>query len=352
MKIALVIPTFLSGGMERVMSELANQWAQEEIHVDLVFLVKHKPFYPINEKLNSISMPSFSYKKKTLSKLIYKIKLLFYLRRKYQSLKPDVILSFGEGYNLFVILSTIGTKIKIYVSNRSNPFKKLPFMLQIFEKILYPLTDGIFVQTSLGKKVVYNKVKHKNIKIIPNPIKRIPKIDIKKRNIILNIGRLVPEKDQANLIKIFHEIDQKDWELHIIGDGPLKGKLTKQIEEYGLQRKIKLLGSKKDLSPYLSQSKIFAFSSISEGYPNALCEAMAFPLPCISFDCDAGPRDIIKDGINGFLIEKNNVKDYKSKLLQLMNSEKLRNNLSQKSLVIRDSQSIEEISQMMLKNFE
>ncbi|MEW7279393.1 glycosyltransferase [Aquimarina sp. 2201CG1-2-11] len=352
MKIVLVIPTFLSGGMERVMSELANHWAHEGVHVDLIFLVDHEPFYQISEKLNSVSMPSFGYKKNVLSKLFYKVKLLFYLRRKYKNLNPDVVLSFGEGYNLFVILSTLGTKKKIYVANRSNPFKKLPFMLKMFEKVLYPIAEGIFVQTSLAKEVVYNKIKHENIKVIPNPIKVIPKAKVEQKNIILNVGRLVPEKDQANLIKIFYEMNLNDWELHIVGDGPLRNNLEKLIEEYGLQSRVKLLGSKKDLSPYFSQSKIFAFSSISEGYPNALCEAMAFPLACISFDCDAGPRDIIKDGMNGFLIEKNNVENYKAKLLQLIHSEELRNNFSQESVRIRDAQSIKEIGHMMFNSFE
>ena len=351
MKIALVIPTFLSGGMERVMSELANYWSNEDIHVDLIFLVQHKPFYLINEKINTVSMPSFSYKKNAVSKLLYKIKLLFYLRKKYKSLKPDVILSFGEGYNLFVILSILGTNKKIYVSNRSNPFKKLPLVLKIFEKILYPIANGIFVQTSVAKTVMYGKVKHKNIIVIPNPIKVIPKIKTEKKNIILNVGRLVPEKDQANLIRIFYEIDQKNWELHIIGDGPLKNKLAKQIREYGINDKVKLLGSQKDLSSFFSQSKIFAFSSISEGYPNALCEAMAFPLPSISFDCDAGPGDIIKNEINGFLVEKNNNREYKDKLLQLIKTQELRDRFMIESVSIKDSQSIEKIGQKILKCF-
>ncbi len=351
MKIALVIPTFLSGGMERVMSELANHWGDEEVHVDLIFLVKHEPFYLINDKLNSVSMPSFGYKKNVISKLFYKVKLLFYLRRKYKNLNPDVVLSFGEGYNLFVILSTLGTRKKIYVANRSSPFKELPFILKIFEKILYPIADGVFVQTSLAKKVIYEKLKHKNIKVIPNPIKIIPQISVQKKNIILNVGRLVPEKDQSNLINIFYEMDLKDWELHIVGDGPLRNKLEKLIEEYGLHSRIKLLGSQKDLSPYLSQSKIFAFSSISEGYPNALCEAMAFPLPCISFDCDAGPRDIIKDQVNGFLVEKRNNEEYKAKLLELIRNEELRERFMKASINIRESHSIEKISNRILKSF-
>ncbi|WP_299434144.1 glycosyltransferase [uncultured Aquimarina sp.] len=348
MRITLVIPTFKQGGMERVMSELADYWSNNSMHIDLVFLVKHKPFYEVNENLNSVSTPNFTYKKNLISKFLYKIKLLFYLRNKYKNLKTDVVLSFGEGYNSFVLLSGLGTRVNVFVSNRSNPFKELSLSLRIFQKMLYPTAKGIFVQTSLAKEIMLKKIQHKNIILMPNPVKIIHRVDAVKRNIVLNVGRLVPEKDQLTLIRIFDEINRKDWELHIIGDGPLRSQLENEIRTRKLEENVKLLGIKRDLSVYMSKSKVFAFTSISEGYPNALCEAMAFPLACISFDCDAGPRDIIEDGENGFLIDKNNDELYKKRLLELMDSDELQNNFMSKSINIRNDQTIERISEEIL----
>ncbi|MBS9461267.1 glycosyltransferase [Flagellimonas sp. 389] len=348
MRTALIIPTFLSGGMERVMNELANYWAIEGVHIDLIFLVRHTPFYSINGKVNSISMPSLGYKKNVFSKLFYKIYLFFFLKKRYKNLKPDVILSFGEGYNAFVILSALGDKIDVFVSNRSNPLKILPTSRRILQKILYTKAKGIFVQTSLAEKVLKEKIGHDNIIIMPNPIKIIPKIDIQRRNIILNVGRLVKEKNQIGLIRIFDEIENEGWELHIIGEGPLRALLENEIEKRKLEKSVKLLGVKEDLSKYMSQSKIFAFTSISEGYPNALCEAMAFPMPCISFDCNSGPRDILQDGKNGFLIESENNISYKERLYKLMNSEDLRDRFMKEASLIRNEQTIDVIGNRIM----
>lgn len=350
MRITLTIPTFEQGGMERVMNELSSYWADQGLHIDLIFLVNHKPFYKINKQLKSVSFPNFHYKKNVFSKFVYKLKLFFFLRKKYRSLKTDVVLSFGEGYNSFVLLSSLGMGISVFVSNRSNPLKKQSLSLSLLEKFLYPRASGILVQTSFAKRLMQKKVRHNNIILIPNPIKIIPNTkEVDKKNIILNIGRLVPEKDQLTLIRIFSEIEHKNWELHIIGSGPLRRTLEKEIKTLKMESHVKLLGSKEYLSPYMSKSSIFAFTSISEGYPNALCEAMAFPLPCIAFDCDAGPKDILINNENGFLIDRNNIDQYKRNLMRLMTSKDLRANFMNNAVLIRDNQTIDIIALKILE---
>lgn len=333
------------------MSELANYWAKNGEHIDLIFLVKHTPFFDRSSKLKSVSEPHFSYDKNILSKFFYKIRLLFFLRKKYKELGTDVILSFGEGYNSFVLLSALKTKINVYISDRSNPKKTLSPSLKAFKKFLYPKAKGILAQTTFAKEILYEYTKHENILLVPNPIKIIPSIDLEKRNIILNVGRLVKEKDQLTLIRMFSKISNNDWELHIIGDGPLRNMLEDEITRLNLKESVKLLGSQKDLSKYFSESKIFAFTSISEGYPNALCEAMAFPLASISFDCDAGPRDIINNNVNGILIEKNDFKNYIFNLKKLMESEDLRKELTHNSIKIARKQSLPKISNKILNEF-
>ncbi|ELR68647.1 hypothetical protein C900_00158 [Fulvivirga imtechensis AK7] len=351
MKITLVIPTFVQGGMERVMSELANYWSNEGLNIDIIFLVNHEPFFEINKKVNSIAMPEFTYSKSSISKIVYSLRLILFLRRKVRKIKPDVILSFGEGYNSFVLLSTLGLKADVYVSNRSNPLKRQNFLLSTYERILYPRAKGILAQTSLAKKILYNKLKHENIFVVPNPTKVIPRIECKKENIILNVGRLVPEKNQLTLITVFNQVRYEDWQLHIVGDGPLKGALEEEINTLGLQNSVKLLGAKKNLSKYYSRARIFALTSISEGYPNALCEAMAFPLACISFDCNAGPRDIIKNGTNGFLIKEGDIYEYANKLQMMMKSDELQKKFTSESIKLREVHSTQIIANRILNAF-
>jgi glycosyltransferase involved in cell wall biosynthesis len=240
----------------------------------------------------------------------------------------------------------------VYVSDRSNPKAPLGLSLKIFQKLLYPRAKGIFAQTSLSKELLYKHTGNKNILLVPNPIKVIPNLNIDRKNIILNVGRLVEEKDQLTLIRMFANISIKGWELHIVGEGPLRGLLEKEINELGLEDSVKLLGRQKDLSKYFSRSKIFAFTSISEGYPNALCEAMAFPLACISFDCDAGPRDIIKNQENGFLVNMGDTEAYEKKLIELISSDELQQKLCTESIKIAHKQTVDVIGDYILKEFK
>ncbi|MBR9855644.1 MAG: glycosyltransferase family 4 protein [Algicola sp.] len=348
LKLGLVIPTFKQGGMERVMSELADHWSENDQCISLIFLVDHEPFYKINDKIQKVFWPNFKYNPNFLSKFVYKIRLFFHLRKVYKESGINTLLSFGEGYNAFIILSALGKNLKVYVSDRSNPLKKVSTSRDFFRRILYPRAEGIFAQTSLSKQELFKKTKHSNLILMPNPVKIIPREEVPKENIIVNVGRLVPEKDQITLIRIFDEIDNEGWKLEIIGEGPLRIELEKEIAERNLEEKVKLLGSKKNLSPHLSKAKIFAFTSISEGYPNALCEAMAFPLPCISFDCDAGPRDVIDDEVNGYLIEKGNTELYKEKLFKLMKDKATRDLFMANSAKLGKEQSTEVIAQKIL----
>jgi GalNAc-alpha-(1->4)-GalNAc-alpha-(1->3)-diNAcBac-PP-undecaprenol alpha-1,4-N-acetyl-D-galactosaminyltransferase len=352
MKITLIIPTFLQGGMERIMSELGNYWAENGHVIDIVFLVNHTPSFTIGSKINTVTMPHFFYKKTALSKFFYSIRLLFYLRRHIKKVSPSVILSFGEGYNSFVLLSAIGLNKNVYISDRSNPLAPLSRSLRFFQKLLYPRAKGIFAQTSFAKQVLLKTTKQKNVILLPNPIKVIKNEPLEKKDIILNVGRLVWEKDQLSLIRIFKHLSHLGWKLHIIGEGPMRGALEQEIEKLNLQGKVVLLGSQKNLGKYFSNAKIFAFTSVSEGYPNALCEAMAFPLACISFDCDAGPRDIIDHGINGLLIEAGNMKKFEDELLRLMTSEELQDKLKKQSVKIAENQTIDKIANTILKEFE
>jgi len=127
----------------------------------------------------------------------------------------------------------------------------------------------------------------------------------------------------------------------------LRSDLEKLVVKFNMQDKIKFLGFKKNVDAYLSRSSIFAFTSESEGYPNALLEAMCSGLACISFDCLAGPSDMIINGENGFLVEMNNILDYQQKLEQLMNDKALRDKFSNKALELNLSHNPD----LIMKNF-
>ncbi|MEI6881922.1 MAG: glycosyltransferase, partial [Bacteroidota bacterium] len=211
------------------------------------------------------------------------------------------------------------------VSDRSSPDLKLSDFHKFLRFILYKNTDGIICQTHLSMLNISRITKHRNIKVIGNPIRKISKREkYQRENIILNVGRFISSKQQINLIEIFASIEHEGWRLVFIGEGQYLDEARKKVFELGLEDKVTFVGESNNVDEYLNRSKIFAFTSILEGFPNALGEALETPLSCISFNCIAGPSDLIINNYNGFLINNNDFVEYKRKLQILMVNDKLR----------------------------
>lgn len=324
-KILFVTPNMERGGMQRVVSLILNYAATNDREVSILCLKDNVVEYTLHDKI-AITTPPHLYKQGIINKL----KTFKFLIKNLKQNRPNVVLSCNEVYNPIVVLACKLTRTKVYISDRSNPYKELRKTVQTFRKICYPFADGMIAQTDLAKKLFVKRKYNNNIIVIPNPLREINDNYVReKRRVIVSVGRLVFTKRFCDLIEIFSSIDvSKEWELHILGDGPEKENLTKLINSLKVSDKVKLKGQVKDVDYYLSKASIFAFTSISEGFPNALSEAVALPLPVIAYDCPAGPSDIIKDGKNGYLISIDNRQQYKDKLEKMMLSKELRNKMT------------------------
>lgn len=343
--IALIIPSLHAGGMERVMSELANYFAQKsELEIHLVCLSKSKVFYSIDKSV-ILHEPDFLKKQW----FVYSIKTLIYLRKTLNSIKPKAVLSFGETYNSFVLLSALFLNLKIFVSDRSKPDKKWGEIHEFLRRLLYPKAKGIISQTTYSKIFLQKETKHTNICVIPNPVDKEKFNGQKRRKVILNVGRLISTKKIEILLEIFAQTTRGDWNLWIVGDGPRRAQLEKKADQLGISLAVQFWGSQKEIADYYSQSAIFAFTSVSEGFPNALLEALASGLPCISFDCIAGPSDLIQDGLNGFLIPEMDTETYLAKLQLLMDDVDLRNKMGNQALETAKDYHISKIGEDYLK---
>ncbi|MEX0596397.1 MAG: glycosyltransferase, partial [Candidatus Paceibacterota bacterium] len=267
-RIALVIPTMKSGGAERVLSELANQWANQNIDVHLILLANTEKFYQVDSKI-TIHQLGFKNIGGKGRKFISEIKTFCQLRQLLKELSPNAVLSFMTKYNVFTIMASVGLKLNLFVSDRSNPYKKLPLIISQLRKYLYPVTTGIIAQTEEAKKVLRKLTGHKNIHVIPNPVRDVKVFpDVQREKIIVNMGRMVPEKGQKYLLEAFSLIKNHDWKLVILGDGPLSKKLEKQIQELRISENVFLPGLVNNVDEWLAKSSIFVFSSVSEGFPN------------------------------------------------------------------------------------
>jgi GalNAc-alpha-(1->4)-GalNAc-alpha-(1->3)-diNAcBac-PP-undecaprenol alpha-1,4-N-acetyl-D-galactosaminyltransferase len=326
-KIAFCIPSLAFGGMERVMSLILNKFSENENELHLVLFGRNREInYAIPDSI-IIHFPSFSYD--SSSRITFTFKSLFFIRNTIKTIKPDTILSFGEYWNNLVLLALFKLKYPVYISDRSQPNKNLGTVQNKLRDILYPTATGYIAQTVKAKEIAAKNNWNKNITVIGNPINQVAKQTLDRReNIIITVGRLIPTKHIDELIEIFSTINDSTWELIIVGGNAkslnLLDQYQNQVQKLGLEKQIKFSGNTSDVSLYYEKAKIFAFTSSSEGFPNAIGEALAYGLAVIAYDCIAGPADLITDGVNGLLIEERNDKLYIDKLRTLMIDESLR----------------------------
>jgi len=331
-KLCLVIPSLQAGGMERVMSELATYFAaREELEVHLVLYgISREIFYPIPDNI-LISIPGFKFHNRW--RLWYTIKTIYFLRKAIKRIKPDSILSFGEYWNSFVLLSVLGLKFHVFISDRSQPDKSLGWFHNTLRHLIYPNAEGLICQTERAKEIFLSRNKHSNIAVIGNPIKDLKVISetTQREKNVLMVGRLIKSKHQDRLIEMFAKVSLPDWKLIIVGYDHLKQQNLHRLKELArkldVDQRVIFPGKQENVEAIYSRSSIFAFTSSSEGFPNAIGEAMSAGLPVVAFDCVAGPSEMITDGYNGFLVPLFDFGQFEDRLVTLMSDETLRKKL-------------------------
>jgi glycosyltransferase involved in cell wall biosynthesis len=144
--------------------------------------------------------------------------------------------------------------------------------------------------------------------------------------VVVAAGRYAPEKGYDRLIEAFGMVadEHPDWTLRIFGHGPLQDALREQAVSLGLGERVSLPGLAGDIETELRASSVFALSSIHEGLPMALAEAMACGVPGVAFDCAPGVREIVTDGVDGIVVPPRNVPALAAGLSRLMADAELR----------------------------
>ena len=337
-KVAFFVNSLERGGAERVTVRLAEYFYRNGIQCYVITNRTGNNEYPVPDGVERFSL---STKKSVLNSLK--------LRRLLKQLSPNAVAVMGTSESIIAVPGSLGLKTKLVISERNDPKNYLGNKLVIgVSRWLMRFADDFVFQTSSAKSFYDKKLKGRG-RIIFNPIVASDLPDpwtgerVKK---FVTAGRLEPQKNQKLLIEAFSEISSQnpDFQLNIYGSGSLKEELESEISKRNMNEKIFLCGNQPNVLSLIRDAYAFILPSDFEGMPNALIEAMAVGLPCISTDCPCGgPAALIKNKENGILIPVNDKDAMVNAMQYVIDNTEIAKKYGEQAYKIRDMLDISNI---------
>lgn len=365
------------GGAEKVTITKLNYLATN-LNWDIYLIIqrKNEHFFEISERIVIIYLDilteGLTSKLASISKII---KDKFILFRKICSLiqiyRPSIIVSIG---NEFVILPMLKYYIKFFKKLNIKIIRELHYSIpqynyysanSLFYKVIHKFSSlvrhkvifrfyDIVITLSNEDKEKYWKNNAK-LKVIPNPltVKSDLKSNLSSKNVIA-LGRLVDMKNFSSLIRSFKFVHDQhhDWHLTIYGEGPLKQKLIEEINELGLNGIVLVNDRVKEVEKIYYQSSICVVPSLCEAFCLVITESMHCGVPVIAYNCPCGPKEIIDDNVNGYLIPLNDEKTLAKKITYLIEHDTVRFQMGKNAIKKSEDFSIAKIMVQWIELFE
>lgn len=347
MKIVFILRAMANvAGTERVMSDKINWLAERGHDVSLVTYEQgsHPLSFVLHPSVRIIDINTRFFMLSNIS-LYHRIWETWKLRKRFlnnlqdvvDSIRPDVIIVTTYSMNVISEILKIRTKANLIMESHVAWFsvsKEYDYRSNlIMSKIAHFYDKYIFSRVAFfdlllvlteGDKKDWSMFVH-NVKAIPNPLTyypdQIPSKSISHR--IICVGRLNEQKGFDLLIDAFSLIASQcpEWHVDIFGHGEEESNLLNQINRKGLKHRVNILKPTSDIYVEFMQSDFFVLSSRYEGFGLVLIEAMSCGIPCVAFNCNYGPNEIIEDGINGLLVNNGDVNCLAEKMLWIITHE-------------------------------
>lgn len=354
------------GGAERVAANLANHWADKGWNVSIVTLASvEMDFYELHPTVRRITLNLARDSGNPLAAVVNNLRRITTLRRVLRAVQPDIALAMMVSANVLLALAAIGMRDITTIGSEHihPPQSPLGTVWATLQAGLYGHLAAVTALTKESSAWLRQHTRSRKIAVIPNaapfplpeqePCLEPPNLP-EGRCMLLAVGRLAEGKGFGLLIETFSRLAQDfpDWMLVILGEGPDREALEHQVQSVGLVGRIRLPGQAGNVSRWYKAADLYVMSSQFEGFGNTLAEAMTHGLPVVSFDCDTGPRNIIRHGMDGLLVPACDTNALEGALRGMMADPSLRHRFAQKAVEARERFSIEKIAAMWEGLFE
>lgn len=353
MHIMIVIHSLRGGGAERVAVDLAAYWQRLGYEVSLVTQMSKKAdTYQVPEGVNRYVIGLAHETGGGVRGAIANWRRMRRLRKLIKRHEVDCILGMMTTASILSVMAAQGLNCRILVSEHTHPpQQKLPEAWLRLRRWAYPRAHAVIALTGGTARWIREHIPGSKVTVIPNAVRwpleklqpLVPVLDKGERLRLLAVGRLHPVKGFDVLINAFAVVAPyfPDWDLMILGEGDERVSLQKQIDEAQLTRRITLVGRVGNIADWYESADMYVLSSRAEGLSNTLLEAMASGLAVIAMDCDTGPREIIRDNIDGILVNPpENVEALAAHLSDLMARPLKRMALARRAIDVRDRFSV------------
>ena len=337
MRLTLVISSLARGGAERVMSILANHWANDEYDVCLLTMdqgIKPSAF-ALDSRIKHVALNLARNSSNPLTASWNNLDRILKLRSAIRESKPDCVISFMDQVNILTLLATAGTGFPVVISERIDPYLyPIDRAWRWLRYRTYKRASSVVAPTARILSRFPPSIRSRG-RVIPNPVLNPTPVAEKRSaksgsGALISVGRLTHQKGFDILLEAFARTRKRypSWTLTIIGDGSLRQDLESLCDRLEIAESVNFVGLVDDVTEYLRAADLFVMASRFEGFPNALCEAMACGLPVVHTDCPSGPREIIRDGIDGVLVPNEDIAALAASLCSLMSDEDERERLA------------------------
>jgi glycosyltransferase involved in cell wall biosynthesis len=362
----LVVHSMGGGGAERVTANLANHWAGKGWPVTVVTLAPvSADFYQLHPAVSRLSLDLAGDSRTAAHGVWQNFRRVRALRRTLRMCGPDIALGVMSTANVILALAAFGLRLQVIGSEHVHPpTYPMSVLWERLRRHVYGRLDALVVLTRQTARWFEAHAPARRITVIPNaapwplpvhePIVAPAAICRAGRRVLLAVGRLSEEKGFESLLRAFFGLIKKypEWDLVILGEGPLRRELECQVTTAQLVSRVFLPGRVGNLTQWYERADLYVMSSRYEGFGNTLAEALVHGLPAVSFDCDTGPRDILRHEIDGLLVPPEDVASLAGALDRLMGDAALRRTFAARAVEARDRFSIERIAGKWEELFE